>query len=209
MTGAGSKHDFGAEGKAGAGGGQVSVAGSLGLNIVNLRTEALLKTGSTLNAGTGDVSIKAESLATSLTTALPATLNNAPAAETVGVGAAVALSIVDDVATAAIEDGAILNGGDDLTIHAIGGHAMTTKSKTGAEGGDVAIVPSVAIALANVTTTAYVGSGAALNITGSLDVKATQTSSSHVSAEGRATGAATAAVGVALALNIVDHDVEA
>ena len=208
MTGAGSTHDFGAEAKAGAGGGSVSVAGSLGLNIVNLRTEGLLKTGSVLNARTGDVSIRADSLATSLTTALPAELGNVPGAESVGIGAAVALAIIDDVATAAIEDGATLTNSDDVTIAAKGGHLATTKAKTGAAGGDVAVVPSVGITLSNVTTTAYVGTGVALSITGTLSAKAEQASSAHTTAEGSAT-AASAAIGVALALTIADHKTDA
>jgi len=51
---------------------------------------------------------------------------------------------------------------------------MTTTSQTGAAGGGVAIVPSVAVALSTVTTEAKVAAGSATTLGGALTVAAKQ-----------------------------------
>ena len=76
----------------------------------------------------------------------------------VGIGAAVAVAVVDDITTATITG--TLTGGDDVTLAAATTHLLEVSSETGAKGGDVAITPSVAIALSNVTTRATVNAAA-------------------------------------------------
>ena len=88
-------------------------------------------------------------------------------------GAAVAISIVNDRTAASIGDGATLTCADDLTLAADGSHAMATEAKTGASGGGVSIVPSVAVAISNVSSTATIGSGGATSISGTLTATAT------------------------------------
>src|SRR5205823_14330106 len=80
--------------------------------------------------------------------------------------------------------------------------------KTGAAGGKVAVVPSVAISLSNVTTTATVTAGNALNIAGRFSATADQNASAHTTAQGDAEGSS-AAIGVSLALTIANHRAEA
>src|SRR5207249_3128759 len=64
----GSTHEVGASAKSGAGGGSVSIAGSVAIDIVNIQTDALLF--GTLTAGpTGDVNITATSHMTGATDA--------------------------------------------------------------------------------------------------------------------------------------------
>ena len=91
----------------------------------------------------------------------------------------------------------VLMGGRNVTLAATTSHGMTTHAKTGAAGGKVAVVPSVAIALSNITTTATVGpSGTPLDIGGSFSATTDQSSSANTTAEGDAQGKS-AAVGVA------------
>src|SRR4029077_16885249 len=122
-----------------------------------------------------------------------------------GIGASVALAIVDDTTKAEITG--TLVGGHDLTLSANTTHATTTHAKTGAAG-KIAITPSVGITLSNVTTTATVSGGTDLNITGSFDATANQTASAGTTAEGSAK-AKTAAIGASVALTIANHTPEA
>src|SRR5439155_21450370 len=63
--------------------------------------------------------------------------------------------------------------------------------------------------ISNVTTTATVAGGAvALNVTGAVEVKAEQTASALTDAQGDTKGKSVA-IGVALALTIAHHNVEA
>ena len=153
-----SQHELSANATSGASGGSVGLAGALAIELEDIETIASLS--GTLDAGSGDVSIAAASDASSSASALPA--DGTTSASSVGIGASVALGIVDDATTAQI-DGALVGGGD-VTLSATTVHGLAVHAKTGAAGGDVAIVPSVAIALSNITTTAAVTSGTALAI---------------------------------------------
>ena len=198
-----SEHELGAAATSGAGGGSVSVAGSLAIDIENIATTALI--AGTLTAGTGAVAITATSNATSEASALPS--DSTTSASSVGIGASVALAIVDDTTTALL--GGTLNGGGDVTLAAKTEHGVAVHAKTGAAGGKVAIVPSVAIALSTVTTTATVSASATpLNIGGAFSASADQSASAGTIAEGDAQGAS-AAIGVSLALTIANHRSEA
>jgi len=154
------------------------------------------------------VSIRAASDASTGTSALPEELTGGVSgAASVGIGASVAVAIVDDTTTAELTG--TLNGGRNLVLYATTTHLETTTAKTGAAGGKVAISPAVAIALSNITTTATVSTGNSLVITGSFSATADQTASAVTSAAGDAKDATTAAVGVALALTIANHRTEA
>src|SRR6185295_8395997 len=189
-----SEHELSASATSGAGGGSVGVAGSLAIEIENIRTIASLE--GTLNAGTGSVSITASSDSSSSASALPADSTAAASASSVGIGASVA--VVDDTTTASITG--TLNGGGSVALAATTEHGLTVHAKTGAAGGDVAVVPSVAIALSNITTVAFVTSGTALSV-GAFSASADQSASAKTAAEGDAQGD-DAAVGVSLALTI-------
>jgi hypothetical protein len=211
-------HTFGAEATSGAGGGDLGFAGSVAINIVNARTTAIILSHPTrgppgaehltppahlptsVNAGTGNVSLEASSTSESTVKALPA---GEIGGADFGLGLSFALSIVNDTTAAAIEDTAILTGGDDLDLHADGRHAMTTEARTGAASDDVAVTPSIAIAISNVTSTTFLEAGPAVDITGDLDAKAELTASSAVEADGAAQG--DAAVGVSFALAWSNH----
>src|SRR5687767_8482601 len=202
----GEAHNFNAQATAGAGGGSVGVAGSLALNIINLSVRGQVLASAVVSAGSGDVSLKAASKGVSTVKALPAV--DGVSGSSVGIGAAFALSIVNDSTLAGLEDGSGLSGGDDLTINASGGHAMTTEAKTGAASPSVAVAPAIAIAISNVATKANIGTGTGLTLSGKLEAKTEQDASATTSASGDAQGSS-AAIGLALGLGIANHNVQA
>ena len=206
-VGGDTSHGFGAEATSGASGASVAVALSLALNIADVATEATLAATGSVTA-TGTVVISVDSNATSSATAGPN--DGAIVGTSLGVGASLALNIVDDAATAAIQ-GDLSAGSASVAVTAAGGHSMTTTSNAGAKGG-VALAPSVAISLSTVDRIASVaGSGAAL-VVDSLTVSAVAApaaNSVNTTATGSSESTGAAAAGVALGLTIVDHQVMA
>ena len=189
---------FGAEASSGAGGGSVGVAGSLGLNIVNIDTLALLRTGSSANASGGAVLLNATSTASSTAKALPKTTVGG---SSVGIGASVALNLVDDLVQAGLQNGAILTNAGAVTLLATNSHALTTEAKAGATGGSVAVAPAVAISIADVRSNATLGTGPAASV-GSLAATASTTVSVSTVASGASAGSVS--IGLALALTLAN-----
>src|SRR5438132_14293778 len=75
-----STHELGASAKSGAGGGSLSIAGSVALDIENIETTASL--AGTLHAGTGNVVIFAASSASAEVSAIPAEITHHSASTT-------------------------------------------------------------------------------------------------------------------------------
>src|SRR5262249_25116140 len=92
---------FEAKSTAGASGSGVSVAGALTINVSTLDTKALVDSG-TPNVNGADVTLSATSTLTNTAKAL----GKSETSGKVGVGAAVALNIVNDTTLAAVSDGA-------------------------------------------------------------------------------------------------------
>ena len=108
------------------------IAGSVAIEIENIQTSASLE--GWLNAGSGDVSVRAASDSTTSTSALPSdSTGGVSGASSVGIGASVAVALVDDTTIARITG--TLIGGGRVTIAAGTTHLMTTHAKTGAAGG--------------------------------------------------------------------------
>src|SRR2546427_6666024 len=119
----------------GAGGGAVGIAGSVAIEIENIQTTARM--AGTLTAGSGDVAITATSDSETTTDALPEGAG-VSGVGSVGIGASVAVTIIDDTSTAEVTG--MLSGGHDLALAASTTHLATTHAKTGASGGKVAVV---------------------------------------------------------------------
>ena len=163
-------HRFAAESTSGAGGGSVGVAGSISISLVNVDTNAAIRTGASVDATGGDVSLSATSTSESIAKALP---GGTIGGSSFGLGISFALSIVNDHAFAGIADGGILVNAATLTLHSSDTSAMTTQAQTGAAGGGVTIVPSIAVAISNVSSDASIGAGPDLTVTtGNVDAKA-------------------------------------
>ena len=107
----------------------------------------------------------------------------------VGIGASVALNILDtNVTRAEVEDTAVLTGGGSVSLSATAGHTVGTTAEAGSAGGSVAISPSVAISIADNETTASIGTGGVLDASGTVDVSATHSSSVTTLSDGSAAG---------------------
>ena len=210
------RHTTEAKAKSGAAGGDVGVAGSLALNMVNLKTTAAVDGTADVNiedGGDGSTEVGASSIK-----AVSKAKNTANAeaeqegGDDVGVGASVALSIVDATTRASILNGADVNGagasGGNLAMEATSGNDVTTTTKGGAAGG-VAITPVVSIAIVHDTTQAEIqGNDSALTLPGALTVSASHEGTIVTKAEGAAEGN-DVAVGASLALTYVEDVIEA
>ena len=210
-TGAGPEgHFLVADVTSGSGGGKVGIAGSLALTIADITTNAELKAGSlTLNsAGTPrDLSLTATSIVTSTAKAKA----KAEGGSTVGIGAGVAVNIVNDTTTTSIDAGAIVTGAKQVTLAATSTDTMTTYSEAGTTApadSDAAITPDVSVSYVTVTTSSTIGSGASLTTSGSVLVSATQSAKTTTTAQADTAGS-DVAIGLALALAIVDNSVTA
>ena len=206
-------HTMGAEAASGASAGKIGIAGSFAGNFTDLVTSAVITLGAVVDAdadntheATDDVSLKAASKAVSTVKALPHKITDAGVPTSLGIGASLALNLVDDTVLAEISTDASVIGADDVTLDAAGEHAMVTDAETGAAG-KVAIAPSVAIAVANITTRATLGTGPVLIVAGKIDAKATQKASALTSASGDTAGIK-AAIGVSFAGTFADHITE-
>ena len=193
------QHAITAEARAGAGGdsSKVSIAGALALNIVSNRTTATVADAANITAGAGAVSIVTRSNEEDIANA-----DSNAKGGTVGVGASVALDILDDhITRSAVEDGATFAGGAAFDITADSRHVVTTTDKAGSAGG-VSVSPSVSIAIVKDQTSARLGTGNALTVTGAAAVKATAELTSSVTSDAEA-GGSNVAVGAAVAINVV------
>ncbi|HKT57060.1 MAG TPA: hypothetical protein VJR25_09840, partial [Microbacterium sp.] len=189
-------------GAAGSGGDSVSVAGSVAVNVVVLKTYAQVRGTDTVNGdlnltGTSDVKDR-----TSATSKKDGTGNS------VGVGASVSIDIVNDTTNAGVTDGATLAGVHALTLRAKGTSDSGTTATSGASGGSSLVLTAVvALNVDNIATSAGLGTGAALTGTGAVDAQADQTAKAATTATG-ATDGGNLAIGAAVALTLATHDVD-
>ena len=186
---------------------QTGVAGALAIHVVQTDVEALLRNG----AGPGialngsDIAFTASAATHSVTTALPKA--DPGGSSSLGVGASVALAILDNDTSAAIATNAVLADADALTLSARATHVAETHAKGAAEAtGNAATVltPVVAISLLFNDTDAAIGTGGRLDIDGDLALSARHDSSVTTRAEGDASGG-NAAIGASLALAIIEE----
>ena len=129
------------------------------------------------------------------------------AAPTIGIGASFAFSLVNDTSTAGIQNGVVVDGVHDLALTADSGSEVSTLAVSGASG-KTTVGATVALTLANLTTTAFVGTGAQLDLTGNLEAEAAQAAVTETVTRGDV-DAESVGVGVALSLALVTNDVEA
>src|SRR5262249_23746177 len=151
------------------------VAGSLAINLVSNTTQALIQPGATVDAGGGDVVISAANDAAETASALPAEGSETSSGK-VGIGASLALSIATNTTQAEHGNAGQLAGANDLTLSAESDDTTAVEATAGAKGG-IAVSPAVALAIANNTTTARLGTGSTLDLGGALSATATHAGS--------------------------------
>ena len=195
----------------GAGAKSVGVAGALGVNAVDLQSQALLQPGVAVafNAnGTAPLSLQANEASVSDVAVLP---TSPTAGGKVGIGASVAVNVVAHRSLAEIANGASVTGAGSIALDATGDHAISTAATAGSAGG-IAITPSAAVAVVSNSATADFGAGAAITTqvvngsSGDITLTARQTAAETTTASGSATGG-TAAVGAAVAVAVVNDTV--
>ncbi len=164
---------------------------------------------STSSGGTA-IDLKTDPAATGTEHSLE--VKDAPAK--VGIGASVAVNLVNDTTTAGLggsaaqpSRGASLSGAKDLTVDAAAELSLTTTAKGGAAG-QVAISPTVAVEISNATTQAVLLAGPALTTSGDIELKATQKGEVESSASGDVVGSKVG-IGISLVLAIPTHIVSA
>ena len=111
-----STHTIQTEAASGAGGSKVGIAGSLALNLIDTRSEAVVRSGAAVDAGAGAVALAAEN--NTDITAKAAPVDKGASGGKVGIGASVAVNITGNRSTAEIEDGAGLQGSGEVSLDA-------------------------------------------------------------------------------------------
>ncbi|EXI89661.1 MAG: hypothetical protein AW11_01349 [Candidatus Accumulibacter regalis] len=189
---------YSAQAISGAGATNVGVAGAFALNSVKTGTEAVVH-ASQVDAGAGDILVRASNKESDNATATASVSSSGR----VGVGASVALNLLEEhVTTAEIEDNAVLSGSGGLLLSATSARSVDTEVQAGSTGG-IAVSPAVAIAIVDNATTARLGAGGALS-TLSRDVSITAEHTGSVASHGDAIAAGDrAAVGAIVAVNAV------
>ncbi|AWB50708.1 hypothetical protein HYN69_17915 (plasmid) [Gemmobacter aquarius] len=193
-----------ARASAGAGGSKIGIAGSLALNLVDTESRATISGAATVNlTGGGDIALTADNRTDATAEALP--VGDGASGGDVGIGASVALNILANRSVAEISDGAVINAAGDVSLTASATYAATTKAEAGSAGG-ISITPSLGLSLIANATTARVGTGGLLDVSGDITVAATQEATTTTEAGSAASGS-TAAIGASLALALIDDRV--
>src|SRR5262249_25531294 len=173
----------------GAGAKNVGLAGSVAINVVTDTTAATIATGANVTANDEAVTLKAENTTTETAEAKPGG-SGATTEGVLGIGASVAVNVVTARTSAAIQDGAVLEGASDLTLTATGSHTVTTTADNGAEAtGESGLGAgiSAAIAVVNNSTTANLGTALSeLDLSGDLEATAEHTDVIDTTADGKA-----------------------
>jgi hypothetical protein len=137
-----------------------------------------------VSAGTGNVSLLARSNESDIANA-----TSKAKAGKVGIGVSVAINVLDDhVTRAAVEDGAGFSGGANLEVLADSRHHVSTENKAGSAGGTLALSPAVSIAIVKDQTSARVGTGSAVTISGSASITAKEEMHASLESDGEAGG---------------------
>ncbi len=180
---------------------KVGFAGSLALNLVGTKVNALVKSGTSIQVGVSRLYLSSISTTSTNTTA-DAQQTDAGAT---GIGASFALGVTDNETIARVESGTAVVGATVLDLISNASHENQTTAKGGAAGGK-AITPVVAIAMAFNDTFSSIDAleSEPLITIEDVSIKANQANNTASSAEAAAKGST--AVGAALALTVAeDH----
>src|SRR5262249_33815939 len=197
--------------------GKVGIAGALSLTIADVTTNAEIKDNHTRGPPFDKLNGSALSLsAASVVDSTAKAKAKDDDAGTVGIGAGVAINIVNDTTTASIDAGATFDGTSkptDVSLSATDTDTMSTSSEAGVQakaGSDVALSPDVSISYPTILTSAIIGgtNTQSLAATGKVTLTATQDTKTTTTANSQA-GGAEVSIGLALALAIVDDEVTA
>ena len=205
------KNTFASSATSGAGTSNVGVAGALGVNVLVNTTSATIE-NATVDAGSGDVLVEAKSAAAStITSGAKVTPASTTQPAQVGVGVTVGTNVAVNTTTAEIADGARIAGGNNFGLMAKADNTVTTAATGGAAGDKVAVTPVAAVTVAVNTTSARLGTGDLLDLTGDYTSSAEQRSTTSSTASGQTIGdkvAVGASIALTTATDTVTADIE-
>ncbi len=171
---------FGAKANAGAGEADVGIAGAFALTSAAVSSRALVN--GTVSAGSGGLEVKSRQRTNSETEAS----GEIDGGETVGIGAAAAISLSRNVSDAAIL-GSVLLATGAITVEAVGTHEASVNAEAGAAGG-VAVSPAIAVHASGNSTSARIGAGAAITGGNALTINAQHGSTIDVGSDASSAG---------------------
>jgi hypothetical protein len=195
----------------GAGATKLGFAGALARNAITDTSEAEIKPGAQVNAGTGGASDDVTLSAASTTSNNATAKSQTPGQAKFGVGPSVALAFGTNTIQASLDASAGLAGANDLTLSATGNHTFKSTTDAGTQStgddstsvqGTIGFTPSVAVSGDANTTTALVAAGPQITLTGNLTESTSHTSSADSEASASAAGTS-AAIGTAFGLNFL------
>ncbi|UUZ54388.1 hypothetical protein LP419_39575 [Massilia sp. H-1] len=196
-VGGDTENTFSASATSGSSGADTGVAGALAINVGISRAQGKIANNAslTLNAD-GNTEVRAENEVANTVKASGKQTGGGG----VGVGASIALNIVETDTDALIGDNVSFSGAGDITLSADSVDKVETTAE-GGSAGDTAVTPVVAISVSDNDTHAEVQGGGVLTLGGTLDASATHEGRIYTDAAGD-TESGDTGVGISIALTI-------
>ncbi len=174
----------------------IGFAGSFAIGIYDINASATLASDAKVNLANQNLILNAVNNTSETTRALP--LEGA-GGQSVGFGASYGLSVADHTTRAALENGALLTGVNNLTLTSTSVNDVTTRVKAGAAGG-ISIAAAVAHTIANEDTVAILGTGTSLNVGGNLSMTSDHRGTHNTQANGDSVSSGSVAIAGILTL---------
>ena len=205
-----------AEAISGGSGGKIGFAGAVAVNVATNSSQAVVNGISVAQpvgnmsmamTGGGNLSISAVNNADSVSRALPS--SGGGEGKSVGVGASVAVNVVNNTTIAKIADNATWSGvAGTVKVSATSATTALTHAENGATSAKTAIGIGAAVAVIHDTTNAWLGTGTTIAATGDVTIVASHTGDFETSADARAAGKGVA-VGASVAVAVISQGTEA
>ena len=218
-------HNFSTQAISGTGVDKIGFAGSLGIQSVENDSLAAIRNGANIqliassNPNLGAVNQNLTVASRNETSSLAKADASVAGGPTTGIGPSITINASQNSSHAEVT-GAIFTGQvHDFTVNAIGSYAAHTRAETGVtskptlqgEGG-LAISPALAVGVHRTSTVANAGADTQsidVDVTGKLQVHATQDSTSISSADSIVNASGNSAIGTPVAVNIARDDAKA
>lgn len=187
----------------GAGGGNVGVAGSATVTLLDETTEAVVGSTGRINPANNGAAPQDVTLRASDSTQLLGVAGAVAFGGKAGVGAGADVAVVDKQTQAVVAAGALVNAKDTVTVDARSSEDLRSVAASLAAGGSAGIAGSASVYTLNVDTVAEVGNGATVRSDGNVVVSADAVTELDQIAGNGAFGG-TAGVGASVAVSIID-----
>ena len=205
---------FRSEARSGASGGDTGVAGSVAVSIGVVTHEAVVRgdktTPTTVTLGGGNVDLEAANTTDSITIAVPRASGGE--GKSLGIGASFAVNVDVEHARAEVEDGVAFTSSAKLghaNVEVDSTHILQSEARTGAKSsGDTAIGGAVSVIYGEHHSTARLGDGVDIDLSGDLNVSASHAAEMKSTVDSEASGK-NAGIGVSIAVAIGVDDTRA